>query len=310
MTGRSVEAVRALSTAEQPVFWHRRRISRYRGSAEELKRLLPRFKRELSGGTYHIRRADAHGPAAVVGHVSCSYVLVQHHDLLDALPEILGEVGIDWSGLTGELAVTPHGERMELVLDLPMPHVIPRDGFPLVCRLRCVNSVDRSSALEAELQWYRLVCSNGMFGWTGERVRRQHRFEGAVDWVQRHLRRRFGQVPIDLERFDSLHQTPVSTGSISDWTDVFVARSWGRTAAAAVYNVCTRGVSGRVLEEDDLPPHALEIESAFDVPGACAPATNLYHVGQALSWVAGQSETLHARFSRTSQVPSLLQLLG
>ena len=39
------------------------------------------------------------------------------------------------------------------------------------------------------------------------------------------------------------------------------------------------------------------------------PVTNIYHVGQALSWVAGSAETMNARFARTSSVPKLLRYL-
>jgi hypothetical protein len=77
-----------------------------------------------------------------------------------------------------------------------------------------------------------------------------------------------------------------------------------------VYHICASGQDGYVsrLDKDRLP-HEMPLWSPIGVPGACAPARNLYHVGQALSWVAGHAEKLEARFSRTSAIPKLLQHL-
>jgi hypothetical protein len=69
--------------------------------------------------------------------------------------------------------------------------------------------VDRSTALEAEIQWYRQICSNGMFGWSGDRLRRVHRFESALGWVQTQLIKQFDNLPLDRLHFKSLMEMSV-----------------------------------------------------------------------------------------------------
>ena len=292
-----------------PWRWLNRSVKRYNGKVGELRRILPAFQRRPGRYGEHEIVANREGER-IVGRVSPRYVLVQHHELLDALPEVLSEEGYEMDGLDAELSMTSEGERMELVIELPFLQDVPLDGFPLACRLRCLNSVDRSTPLEAELQWYRQICSNGMFGWAGERLRRTHRFDGVLRWVQDRLRTRFGQLPADRQHFARMTHMPVRSSELRDWADVFIARKWGKPEAARVLHICRTGKDGIVEQySDDPPARDLELTATGDVPGACAPVSNVYHVGQALSWVAGQSETLHIQFSRTAAIPSLLRYL-
>ncbi len=287
----------------------KRSVTQYKGSVGNLRKRLPTFRRRPNRYREHEIFSD-NSPGTVVGHVSPGYVLIQHGELLDALPEVISEMGYELGNLYGELTLTSHGERMELLIDLPYLDEVPSDGFALACRLRCVNSVDRSTALAAEIQWYRQICSNGMFGWSGERLRRVHRFENALGWVQNQLIKRFENLPSDRLHFKSLMEMSVRWNVIQDWADVFIARKWGKHEAARVLSICRTGNDGNVQRGfTDEMAHELEVSPTMEVPGACAPVMNAYHVGQALSWVAGQSETLHTRFSRTAAIPVLLRYL-
>ncbi len=304
--------VHAPAGQRMPWRWLGSPVTRYRGKVGTLRGLLPTFQRESGRcGKHEIRGIKG---SRRVGNVSPYYVLVQHNELLDALPEVLSDKGYGLNDLHGELLLAGNGERMELVIDLPSVQAMPSDGFPLSCRLRCVNSVDRSTAIEAELQWYRQVCSNGMFGWAGEKVRRVHRFDNALNSVQNRLRQRFDRLYYDRDYFESLMRMPVRWNNLQDWADVFVARKWGKQEAARVLHICRTGKDAIVAPGFDPDfcyevAHELDVVSTVDVPGACAPVTNIYHVGQALSWVAAGANTLHTQFSRTAGVPLLLGLL-
>ncbi len=289
--------------------WLNQTVIRYRDQVGDLRSGLPTFQRRLGRYGEHEIFSDGCGER-VVGRVSPNYVLVQHHELLDALPGVLSSEGYELDELYGELLLTSYGERMELVVDLPFQRAMPPDGYPLACRLRCLNSVDRSTALEAELQWYRQICSNGMFGWAGERVRRVHRFGNVLGWVQARLRRRFHQLPDDRAHFGHMTQMPVRWTELQDWADVFVARKWNKQEAARVLHICRTGMDCIVAQDlDDEMAQELQVSATTAVPGACAPVSNIYHVGQALSWVAAGAHALHTQFSRTAAVPDLLRPL-
>jgi Domain of unknown function (DUF932) len=292
-----------------PWRWSNKSVMRYLGKVGELRRLLPIFNRRPGRlGEHEIVTMKAQ--EVVVGRVSRTYSLVQHHELLNALPHALRGHGYELDELEAELCLTLHGERMELVVYLPSHMATPPDGHALSCRLRCLNSVDCSTALEAELQWYRQVCSNGMFGWAGEPVRRAHRFADTLLWVQDRLYHRFQQLPDDRLHFARLMNIPVRWNDLQDWADVFVARKWGRREAARTLHICRNGKDAIVANAfDDQIAHELEAQPTHDVPGACAPVSSIYHVGQALSWVAGGADALQTKFSRTSAVPHLLRHL-
>jgi hypothetical protein len=294
--------------------WHQRPVIRYEGSVRALRRVLPRFQRRPTF-RYDMHEIIGASPRSakreiVVGNVSSQYVLVQHDQFLDALNSAMAVEGYDFDAMPGVLTTTSSGERMELTVYLTAFSATPADGYPLECRLRCLNSVDGTTALEADTQWYRKICSNGMFGWQGGSLRHIHRYGNVLGWLQKHLGHRFRELPKDRLLFSELLKKAVSIDALKDWVDVFVARRWGRADAARTYQICLGGKDGCVYDYDKTRrPHELEFTSKTDVPGACAPAQNLYHIGQALSWVAGQAVTLERRFSQTSAIPSLLRRL-
>jgi hypothetical protein len=291
--------------------WLNRSVNCYEGKVGELRELLPTFRRRSRGGVHEIIRDTFE--QRVVAEVSPSYVLVQHHELLAALPDVLDDHGYVLDELDAELNITTCGARMELVINLPFIDAMPADAHPLGCRLRCLNSVDRTTAMEAELQWCRLICSNGMFGWSddGERLRRVHRYDESLLWLENQLRRRFRELPQDRMHFDRLLRTPVDYSELEDWADVFLARSWGKSEAARVLYICRTGRDGEVQPnlDDEQRAREMQVVAMEVVPGACAPVNNLYHVGQALSWVAARADTMNKQFSRLSAVPRLLRRL-
>jgi hypothetical protein len=294
--------------------WHRRPVYRYRAKVGELRRLLPRFERRVHGGRYGrdgiVRSSVAHNEDALpVGSVSSDYVLVQHEDLIDALPPVMKKNGFDFDEMVGELNITARGERMELVVELPSVGAIPQDGFPLACRLRCLNSVDATTSVEAELQWYRQICSNGMFGWRGGKaVREIHRFGNVLKRVQHRLQQRFNELQEDRGYFTRLLNTPVTQSQLHEWLHLVVARQWGWHEAVRTHHICQSGRDG-VPGLYSQYPYRVPIERPVDVPGACAPVRNAYHVGQALSWIAGLAPTMERRFSQIASIPRLLRYL-
>jgi hypothetical protein len=294
--------------------WHGRPVTCYRGRVNSLRRLLRRFKRR-TGFRDHpheiTHRTIDQDREIVVGHVSPRYVLVQHEEVLDAVHPAVADQGWELENLAAELHVTGLGERMEMRINLPVPMATPPDGFPVACRLRCVNSVDGSTSVQASVQWYRQICSNGMFGWrTTATGRRIHRSRDILRWLRHHVSHALDEIPEDRLFFTELYETEVQPAILRDVVDVFVARLWGRRDAARAYHICLTGRDCVIDHDDrDLPAHRLTGRPFSHVPGACAPVRNLYHVGQALSWVAGQAESLEKRFARTREIPSLLRYL-
>ena len=183
--------------------WHSRKVKVFKGSIGELRKKIPCFKRgpfrvEDGGMNQHldiIVRKPLKGGSQVyllppddevhipIATVSKKYVLVQHHEVLDALEAAVKQKGIDPVHLVGELKLTEYGERMWASFRLPThgfnPDVEtffdPGDGYPVVLKVNVLNSVDKTAALEIHLTWHRLICSNGMIYGEDVDFRRIHR---------------------------------------------------------------------------------------------------------------------------------------
>jgi hypothetical protein len=98
--------------------------------------------------------------------------------------------------------------------------------------------------------------------------------------------------------------------AIERWADKVIAEEWNIGAAARVCHIARTGWDGIVAPVfDRRPAHLRTVSSDEEVPGACAPVGNLYHVSQVLSWLSGNRTTIEEQEHWTRKIPSLIGLL-
>ena len=101
----------------------------------------------------------------------------------------------------------------------------------------------------------------------------------------------------------------VEPHSLARWIDEIVAKEWGPHAAARVWNIINEGLD-EVEQTRSVKPHELPITNTDLVPGACAPVKNLFHISQALSWIAGTRRTIPERLEYIKVIPRLMEPLS
>jgi hypothetical protein len=245
-----------------------------------------------------------------VATVSKTYSLVQHRDLIASVFRALKMIDIDISDVESSLLLSEYGERMQWSCSIPNMGFDPGDGYPIVLRINCLNSVDTSTVLEIAFSWYRLVCSNGMmFGLKDSRLRRRHIQSLDPEDIATYLKEQLDQQPEEQEVYSRWRETPVEASTLVDWIDERVASEWGPHAAARVWNIISQGLDGEVEQVRHLKPHQLPITGTRAVPGACAPVRDLFHVSQALSWIAGARNTIQERLEYVKAIPRLMDPL-
>jgi hypothetical protein len=173
-----------------------------------------------------------------------------------------------------------------------------------------LNSVDTTTVLEITFGWYRLVCSNGMmFGLGDSRLRRRHIQSLDPEDIAAYLKEQLDQRPEEQKLYARWIEEAIEPPALIGWIDEKVAKEWGPHAAARVWNIIREGFDGEVEQVRDLKPHKLPITSTAIVPGACAPVRNLFHVSQALSWIAGTRRTIPDRLEYVKAIPRLMEPL-
>lgn len=246
--------------------------------------------------------------------VSPQYELIQHREVVEWLAEGLKAIGHDPDSLTGRLTLSQYGERMHLRLGLPQFDFDPGDRMPLSLMIHALNSVDKSTALEVSLGWWRQVCSNGMrVRVKGSTTRRIH-LVGRVgaSQVAEALKAQLAVVPAEHKRYRRWLDRAVTMERVERWADEKVAKVWGPHAAARLCHIARTGWDGRIENPfETATPHKRQVASERQVPGAFAPVKNAFHVSQVLSWLASHRGTLEGQFERTPQVHRLMSsLLG
>ncbi len=242
--------------------------------------------------------------------VSKSYSLIQHRDVLASAFRALKMIGIDISGVQSSALMSEYGERMQWSCPIPNMDFDPGDGHPLVLRINCLNSVDTRTVLEITFSWFRLVCANGlMFGVGDSRLRRRHIQSLDPQDVAGYLKEQLGQRPAEQSLYREWHRKSVDTSQLIGWIDEKVANEWGPHAAARTWKIIREGLDGEVEQTRDVKPHQLSVRPTTSVPGASAPVDNLYHVSQALSWIAGTRNSVQDRLEYVKAIPKLMESL-
>ncbi len=328
--------------------WYSRKVSTFKGPIGNLRKAIPYFRRdpfrvEAGGMNQHLdvivrlplkknqgyllsHDDESHIPIATV---SKEYILVQHHEVLNALEEALKEKGIDPTRLQAELKLTEYGERMQASFILPTygfnPEVYtydfdPDEGYPVVLKVNVLNSVDKTAALEINMTWHRLVCSNGLSYGDDVDFRKIHREKslkpGAI--------KQFLDTQLEPEQFSrqkkrcekwyttkvvpkTLAEEKPNPSQIEHWIDKVVAEKWSKNAAARAYHIAKTGYDGNVaLSQKDVDPHKRQVSSTDKVPGAFVPVRNAYDISQVLSWIAGQRRTIQKQLSWMMDIPNLI----
>ena len=278
----------------------------YEATLGELHGILPEFEHR---GTRIIRRIGS--GHEVIAEVSTEYVLVQHREVV--------RLAMDWvdgrypnsANLPAALTMDMSGRRMNLQVDLPFG-VDPGDGHVVMAALNCTNSVDRSTPLLMDIRWWRKVCTNGMFGWVSNaRFRALHRHENILRKAERYLSARSVQLNIEQQGFRRLLEMKVTPDQVRNWVQKVMVPKWGLVDAGRLWSICSEGLDGQPkFMQPGMAVERFTWGNRSKVPGAAAPATNLYHVGQAASWIASRGWRLEQQASRMAQVWKLLEPLA
>ena len=272
-----------------------------------------------------------------VSNVSKKYEVVQHQELLNALAGVMKDNGFDLSRLNAELCLTEFGERMWFSFTLPgdifkLPTNTlfdPGDKYPLNLTVNALNSVDKSTALEINLTWHRLVCDNGLMYGDNMTFKEFHCTETLnVNAIYKFLQQQFAKEQFEREKERLLawwrtkvivqHLWDAAPGScqIAKWLEKYVSKTWGIHAAARAYHIAKTGCDGKFVNtEKDTKKKVkfkdltLNPKTRAEVPGAFAPVRNAYHISQVLSWLASQQNTVQKQLKWMADIPKLMRAL-
>lgn len=261
---------------------------------------LPRFTRELFRIDQGVNdRMDAivrlpfgDDPHSVpVAIVSKGYSLLQHADLMEQVVEVLRRVDPETveQGVA-RVTLSEYGERWQCAVPLAGQALDPGDGYPIALYLFLRNSVDGSCACELSLRWLRQVCKNGMAVVTAQdRVRGIHYLDRINRLAIEDLLHSRTRIALDAHRvYAEWCATAVTERQLRSWTCNVVAPAWGPHAAARVFKICMTGFDGAVQSPPGMrvEPDQVAVRADTKVPGAAAPARNVYQAYQALTWIA------------------------
>lgn len=252
-------------------------------------------------------RAEA---PTLVGIVSKQYQLVQHEEVLgSALTWARENYGIE------QLAIEPRlidgGRKAVFHIDLGGVLQFSPDGFPIHLNLVVSNSVDGLRSLRVEMNWLRLVCSNGMMvGVALGSTRKAHRqglglseaFSGLIEKIE--------QAKVDQQGVIEWAGHAVGVNQIRLLANGAVTKRWGLSAAARLWHICDSGRDARTIPPfKGLPATEQNVRFTGHVPGSPEKAETVFDVAQALSWIASHEKPFDTSATQQAEIGHIVRLL-
>ena len=270
-------------------------------------------------------------PVAIVSKKQ--YKLVQYHEPLNILMDVLSKHGLDPTHLSSELCLTEFGERMWLSITLPAycfkspisTRFHPGDNHDMNLTLNVLNSVDTTTALQVYLYWYRQVCSNGMV--YGDKIKFKAIHKRArmnlPQAIEKFLRDQLKQVDQQQALLRHWYETEIyiqelmeakpGAVQIEQWLEKSVSKTWDVYTAARTYYIAKTGYDGKFInsgQKKRVKFHELTLEKrTTEVPGAFSPARNAYDISQVLSWIASRQNTVNSQLGMMTDIPDLMRAL-
>jgi len=245
-----------------------------------------------------------------VGTVSKTYSLIQHQEVIDSALKAMNQIKALTRDLTCELTISEYGERMALQIQFPPEfHLSLRDGHPLILQLRCLNSVDGSTSFHVWLDWFRLVCRNGMkVGVSQKHTRLRHVQELAIDQIVWELEMDLETARKEVYLIKDWEQKPVRLEHVAGWVNEDVRKAWGFKAAARTFCIASHGVDCEVIGSYAKHlPSTIEVDYTTRVPGSPTQVGNVYDLSQTLSWVASHRNDFDESQAWVGSIPDLMQ---
>lgn len=309
-----------LNNISNTLTWMGQKADFYIMDLSELCTVIPQFERisfSLNGlkntnVDLIIRKPLKENESCIpVAAVSKQYALIQHYEVIEAL-----EIGLEDAGLNvywnhSELLLSEYGERMKLSIILMGYGFNPGDNHPLVLKVNCLNSVDKSIPLEINLSWYRLVCGNGlMFGMGTSNFRKLHLRSLHKEDIAEYLIKQIDQKSQEEKLLRDWMNYKVSRERIQKWIDEVVAPKWGMSIAARIYLIINTGFDGELeRSQQKVKAHDERVIPTQKVPGAFSHTENVYHISQALSWVVARRNTVQDQLDKMVEIPYLINQL-
>jgi hypothetical protein len=299
--------------------WYSQPVYQKEGTLIELRALLPTFKfsnfgeGENRNDSLRVVERQPIGDDSrriPVATVSNRYALVQHCEIFDSLQQGIAEAGLD-KDLKSTLRLSQYGERMFLTVEVPESDFDPGDSYKIRLNINCINSVDKSCALEINMSWLRLLCTNGMVANQNKRLRKIHN----IDWMNKkkiadYLKGSFESALTDVSLYKEWINNKILFSSIKNWLEKDLTKKWGDTNAIRVYHILNAGYDVKLADRDK-DGKILDRRVSYDVkvPGSTLPFNNIYQVNQALSWIASRQKSIEERQQKIYEIPDLIKTL-
>ncbi len=297
-------------------------------SIEEIAKLLPTFTSQDFAVTHEkgttinprlmviVRQGlSKETPPMPIATVSKSYELVQHHTVLRTACDALDRAGINLNKVSVNLRMTELGEQVSLSFLLPKEedYLFRLDGDDdhMRLRLRCFNSVDRSLRFMAYLDWFRMVCTNGLMMWsTHLAIRRRHCPYLNVPEIGKLLSTSMKGIVREKNYYSKWLKIPIDEARLREWVDGPLRKHWGVRLAARTLHIARTGYDADFAKPfEPGRPSEKSMKQTRQVPGAWVPAQHVFAVSQVLAWLAKERHDIQDQIELTTQIHDVIQQL-
>lgn len=264
----------------------------------------------LSSNEYRVFVLTDTAAKTPVAMVSNTYKLVQHSAILSSAKAFLRQMNCPLDSPT-RIHLSPYGERMMAQVELGSRFTLNPDGHPINLHLLITNTVDGSGAMQASLNWIRLVCMNSLKSASWHRSQLRHSASTIPHQLFRPLLEQVEDTKTERNNFERWQEKRIDLNSVRVWVDGIVASTWGKISAARLWSILTTGWDATLGPPwERIPPSYRKVTLTRAVPGAPPESKTLYDVVQSMSWISSHRPDFDQGQVMQNQIESLIERLN
>ena len=126
--------------------------------------------------------------------------------------------------------------------------------------------------------------------------------------ISNFIKEKFKSAPGIFSIYKNWMNRKIKLSKVEEWIEESLLEKWKGVKSLRALNIMQNGMDAqKVIVDSNKSWKDWKMKDFIEVPGSFAPVKNVFHVSQALSWIASRNESIEKRLEMLQEIPVLMK---